>query len=332
MRTRAIAADQRILVISDLHLGDGNATESFARQDARLLAFLRHEAPRADSLVIAGDGFDLAQAFSIARIRRAHRAVFDALARLSRRMPVYYLQGNHDGAAGDLAPALDLRFAEALQIGDGIRIEHGHRLDPRNQPGDRHAFRGARVHACLERVIRSPVRIPMRKHYYWSTRLGHWLFYRYGQYRAARARVHRALGQDAEAARCLAFLDYWGQGEWGDNHALLAAVPAELAAAPYHTLVCGHSHEAGRIRFPEGTYVNTGSWTYGDATYAVCDHGEVRARRWPEGSDITDEEYRGVLGPHRESSFFDWWAAHYRGWLRYDVEAMHCAARGTRSQ
>ncbi len=323
-----LPADQRIVIISDLHLGNGDPIESFSRQDERLCRFLKEDAAAADTLVIAGDGFDLAQAFKMERILRAHPEVFVTLRDLAQRMPVYYLQGNHDGTAADLAPALPLRYADALEVGDGIRIEHGHRLDPRNQPGDHHAFVGARIHACLERVIRSPVRIPMRRHYYWSTRLGHWLFYRYGQYRAAKARVHRALGQEAQAARCLSFLNYWGQGEWGDNHALLAAVPAELAAAPYHTLVCGHSHEAALIRFREGTYVNTGSWTYGDATYAVCDHGTLEVRRYPNGERITDEEVRGVLGPHRDSTFFDWWAAYYRGWFRYDVDAMHRAARG----
>ena len=49
-------------------------------------------------------------------------------------------------------------------------------------------------------------------------------------------------------------------------------------------------------------------------------------RRWPGGEEIRDEEYRGILGPDRDKSFFDWWQAHYRGWFRYDVQAMERAA------
>jgi UDP-2,3-diacylglucosamine pyrophosphatase LpxH len=320
-----------VVIVSDLHLGDGTVTEPFGRQDARFRAFVEQQAASADVLVIAGDGFDVAQAGSLKRIHRAHPGVVDDLAALARQMPVYYLPGNHDGDPAGLAawlPLRHVRHAGALWVGDGIRVEHGHRLDPRNQPGDLRAFQGAQVHARLERLIRSPVRIPMRKHYYWSTRLGHWLFYRYGQYRRLKAGLHRALGQTAEAQRCLSFLDYWGQGEWGDNHALLAAARQELVGAPYQTLICGHAHEPCRIRLPGGTYVNAGSWTYGEASYVVCHQGQARVYRWPDGVEIRDREYRGVLGPHRDKSFFDWWAAYYQGWLRYDVEAMHRAARG----
>jgi len=321
-----------VVVVSDLHLGDGAASDPFGGKDALFLEFLDHVRDEADALVIAGDGFDLAQAWTLARIRAAHGGVLEGLARLAHHLPVFYLQGNHDGAATDLAPHLPFRFGRSLAIGERVLVEHGNAFDARNLPGDRKAFWGARAHATIERVIRSPVRIPMRKHYRWSTRLGHWVFYRYGAYRRAKAIVLRRLGRDEAALRCLEFLDYWGGGEWGDIHALLEPAAGVLAGSGCGVLVWGHAHQAGRVVMPGGVYANTGSWTYADSTYAVIRDGDVTVREWPSQREIGDEEYRGALDRGDDRSFFDWWARFYRGWFRYDVDAMHRAARGDRER
>jgi UDP-2,3-diacylglucosamine pyrophosphatase LpxH len=323
-----LAPDQTIYLISDLHLGDGTPGDAFGSKDEPLRRLLEQAGREADALVIVGDGFDLAEAWSLARIEAAHREVIADLCGLARSMPVYYTQGNHDGTAAGLAGLLPFRFSDRLFIGPRIRVEHGNAFDPRNQPGDRLAFWGSRAHAALERVIRSPVRIPMRKHYCWSTRLGHWIFFRYGLYRTGKAGLLRRLGRDTETRRCREFLDYWGQGEWGDIHALLRPAAALLAEGDLDALVCGHSHQAGQLALGGATYVNTGSWTYGDASYCVYRGGGFEVRDWLGGRRIADEEYRGILGAQSDRSFFDWWGEFYRGWLRYDVPAMDRAARG----
>jgi UDP-2,3-diacylglucosamine pyrophosphatase LpxH len=317
-KTVRLPAETRVCLISDLHLGDGGAADAFGDKDDRLRDFLDRVAARAQALVINGDGFDVAQAWSMERIVDAHPRVIDDLVALSRVIDVYYLRGNHEGSAAALH-ALPFRYAHQLMIGDEIRVEHGNAYDPHNLPGDRGAFLAARAHAVIEAVIRAPIRIPMRKHYLWSTRLGHWVFYRYGQMQAALGRLDRAFGRHERAARRLEFLDYWGRGEWGDPHGLLRAAPEALAAAGVRTLVCGHSHQPGVVALPGGTYVNTGSWTFDDSTYALVEHGRIAVRRWPDRSLVGDEEYRGILGADANKSFFDWWAAHYRGYLRYDV-------------
>ena len=316
--TVQLPADRRVCLISDLHFGDGGASDAFGRKDDHFRRFLDRVASRADTLVIAGDGFDLAQAWSMERIVDAHRAVIDDLIALSRTIDVYYLRGNHEGSAAALR-SVPFQYATTLMIGDRIRVEHGNAYDPHNLPGAPNAFFAARVHAIIEAVIRAPIRIPMRKHYRWSTRLGHWVFYRYGQWQAMLGRVDRALGREARARERLAFLDYWGRGEWGDPHGLFGAAPAAIAAAAVDVLVCGHSHQPGVVAVPGGTYVNTGSWAFEDSTYAIYEEGQIGVRRWPEQAAIYDEEYRGILGPDAGKSFFDWWDAHYRGFLRYDV-------------
>ncbi len=326
--TPAIAADRRIYVISDLHLGDGWVTEPFMRKDVTLRRFLEQVAREADTLIIAGDGFDLAQAWTLDRIYRHHRALLDDLIALSRTLDVHYLQGNHDGSPEELARLLPFRYSPALTIGDRVRVEHGNRFDAKNQSGDRRSFWGARIHAHVEKAIRAPVRIPMRKHYRWSTRLGHWLFYRYGLLRRAQADLWRTLGRHDRARRCTDFLSYWGRGEWGDNHAMLLGVEAFLELSDIEVLVCGHSHQPGVVELPGGTYVNTGSWCYREATYARWDGERFLVRDLLRDREIGDEEYRGILGPHRDKAFFEWWSAFYRGRLRYDVEAMERAAEG----
>lgn len=320
--TARIDAGARVRVVSDLHLGDGGASDAFGQKDDRLRRFFDDTAVHADVLVIAGDGFDVAQAWSMARICDAHRSVVDDLKALARTIDVYYLRGNHEGSGRELARHLPLRYANELYVGDRVRVEHGNALDPYNLPGDSSAFWGARVHAILEGIIRSPVRIPMRKHHCWSTRLGHWLFFKYGTLQKRLASVDEAAGRTERARRRLAFLDYWGRGEWGDVHGLVGAAEPILEAGGIDVLVCGHSHQPGKVALGRGTYVNSGSWTFGESTYVACEEGSLEVRRWPDGSVIGDEEYRGFVGPHRDKSFFDWWSAYYRGSFRYDVEAM----------
>jgi len=327
-KTAEIAPDQRVAMISDMHVGDGGASEPFRRQDDVLRAFFEHVARDYDALVIAGDGFDLAQAWSMRRIYERHRPLLDDLRDLSRELPVYYLRGNHDESASQLAEVLPLRYSENLRIGERILVEHGNVFDPKNQPGDRAAFWASRTHAMIEKALRSPVRIPMRKHYCWSTRLGHWVFFRYGMLQKLMSRLYGALGLEERARECLAFLDYWGRGEWGNLNGVLDAGEALLRGSAYDVLVCGHTHQPGQVRLSSGTYVNTGSWTFGETTYVDYAGGEFNVRRWPEAGALADEEYRGVLGPHSDKSFFEWWEAFYLGWLRYDVEAMDRAALG----
>lgn len=321
-KTARLDANARVCLVSDLHLGDGGATDPFRAKDALFRRFLDEEASGADALVIAGDAFDLAQAWSMERIESAHRALLDDLRALAKTKPVYYLAGNHEGSLAAIEHALPAHFCHDLRIGDDVLVEHGHVHDPYNQPGDRAAFLASRVHALIERVIRSPVRIPMRKHYCWSTRLGHWLFYRYGLLQRWLAERASARGEHDDAQRRFAFLDYWGRGEWGDSHGLLGAAQSVLESRGARVLVCGHSHQAGQVELAGGTYVNTGHWTFDEATWASYRDGEFTVRRWPDRAVVRDEEYRGVLGPHRGKSFFDWWAAYYRGWFRYDVDAM----------
>ncbi|MFC1706027.1 hypothetical protein ACFL59_04285 [Planctomycetota bacterium] len=79
-----IDPNQRVVLISDMHMGDGDPTEPFTRKDGAFRRFLAHVHSCADALVIAGDGFDVAQACSLRRIRSNHRRLVDDLIALAR--------------------------------------------------------------------------------------------------------------------------------------------------------------------------------------------------------------------------------------------------------
>ena len=123
------AEEDRLFVISDLHLGNPSST---AR--TRLVEFLDYARITGTSVCINGDGFEMLQT-SFSRLASDAVPVLNALRRLIREgNRVYYLVGNHDISLEhfledwlftQIAPFLNLRSGDAR-----IRIEHGHLYDP----------------------------------------------------------------------------------------------------------------------------------------------------------------------------------------------------------
>ena len=93
------------------------------------------------------------------------------------------------------------------------------------------------------------------------------------------------------------------------------------------TLVCEHWHQPGQVEVDGGTYVNTGSWTFEEATYTWYEDGRFTVRHWPDRREILDHEYRAFLAD-RDRTFFDWWDAFYLGRFRYDIAAMQEVVAG----
>ncbi len=123
------AEEDRLFVISDLHLGNPSST---AR--TRLVEFLDYARITGTSVCINGDGFEMLQT-SFSRLASDAVPVLNALRRLMREgNRVYYLVGNHDISLEhfledwlftQIAPFLNLRSGDSR-----IRIEHGHLYDP----------------------------------------------------------------------------------------------------------------------------------------------------------------------------------------------------------
>jgi UDP-2,3-diacylglucosamine hydrolase len=86
----------RVYFVSDIHLGDGSHADIFLNKDEHFLAFLDEVEREAAALVIVGDALDFEQAWYLSRILRAHNDVLSRLTKLTDRMRVVYVYGNHD--------------------------------------------------------------------------------------------------------------------------------------------------------------------------------------------------------------------------------------------
>jgi UDP-2,3-diacylglucosamine pyrophosphatase LpxH len=178
----------RAIVISDLHLGDGNVLEDFNRDVdfVRLLEEVIPQRTEPTTLIINGDFIDFPQVLpehaqhglgdrigvtecqshaKLERVLRTHRDVFDAMQRYLRRGQILLLPGNHDVDLHWLAVQRSLRDAlgadaPAYQFIDrgvieerGVYIEHGNQYtyDNRFERWDRPIFDNAPGGPRLER-------------------------------------------------------------------------------------------------------------------------------------------------------------------------------------
>lgn len=122
------AAEERLVVVSDLHLGSpaSKAEQSFG-------AFLDEVAASGRALCINGDGFDLLQS-TPARLAVSGFPMLQRLHSLAAGgLRIYYVLGNHDLALEHVLFDLPFVVSPFLNLMSGdrrIRIEHGHLHDP----------------------------------------------------------------------------------------------------------------------------------------------------------------------------------------------------------
>jgi UDP-2,3-diacylglucosamine pyrophosphatase LpxH len=127
-----MADDRPIFVISDLHMGDGGARDSFAigSRENQLNLFLDHVARQQGELVVLGDLFEFWQT-SVSKAITRHESLLDRLASLGAT----YVLGNHDA---DLAAFIGTRvlahpFFQSMTLpiervigGKRFKFMHGH--------------------------------------------------------------------------------------------------------------------------------------------------------------------------------------------------------------
>jgi len=107
-----------LLILSDLHLGDGSPADDF-NADTELVELLRNY--RDETIVLAGDVFELWQC-SPAQIMRAHPQVCQAI----EDYVDFIVAGNHDAY---LSHICGKELLPQIIIKDTI-ILHGHCFDP----------------------------------------------------------------------------------------------------------------------------------------------------------------------------------------------------------
>ncbi len=242
-------AEDRLLVVSDIHLGN-----SFFRADRQLRRFFDYVADEGFHLCINGDGVDLLQT-SLLRMTRQLSRTLEPLERIVRRgCRIYYTIGNHDIVLEHFIDDFSiLQVAPFLNLTSGdkrIRIEHGHLYDP---------------------VFSKNPQL-----YFWITRVGGmFLNIHPGLYHfhTGWKRMAKLWRKSSEAPSEDAI------GIKGESPYFLQAVQ-ELWERGFDTVVFGHTHLQGQVSNENNkTYYNTGSW-FRRPHYLKIEHGNIELLEW----------------------------------------------------
>jgi UDP-2,3-diacylglucosamine pyrophosphatase LpxH len=140
------------IIISDIHLGSANC------QARNLCHFLERigtdELPPA-RLILNGDVFD---SIDFRRLKKTHWKVLSLLRKLSDRIDIIWLCGNHDGSAEIVSHLLGVQVADEFILESGsekILILHGHVFD---EFLDAHPFLtwlGDSIYLLLQKIDRT---------------------------------------------------------------------------------------------------------------------------------------------------------------------------------
>jgi UDP-2,3-diacylglucosamine pyrophosphatase LpxH len=234
--------EERLLIVSDLHLGSPASTA-----ERRLVGFLDHAVDVGASVCINGDGFDLLQS-SFSRLARSSLPVLSKLRNVQAAGGnVYYVVGNHDIVLEHfLHNVLVLQMAPFLNVRSGgrrIRIEHGHVYDP-------FYSRFPRLYGAAGRTLGLVMFLHQDLYRLWS-----WPAMLVDRWRRSRA------GGVAV--------------ELSPHH----AAAEMLLQRGFDAVVFGHTHHAEDVELPSGRYLNTGTWMKG-GQYVDIDGGDVRLLSW----------------------------------------------------
>lgn len=127
-----LGAEDKLVVFSDLHLGDGGKDDDFAKNARLYLEALKaFYAPQEYILALNGDIEELAR-FSLASIATRWLEVYRAWAGFAERQALFKLAGNHDLALLHRRPGgLPFPVGESLRVEIGEKrlwLFHGHQV------------------------------------------------------------------------------------------------------------------------------------------------------------------------------------------------------------
>lgn len=222
----------RLAVISDLHLGPGDASDSFGHNDDAFVSFLRRLEDDFEHIVLLGDiwetlttPFPNDQREGLRRAREAHPQIAQRLSR-----PRYtYVHGNHDLIAADV----DRAPSEWMLEADGLRLLFTH--------GHHHDWLIRRARWLSEWCVWLGA---------WSRRIGLSLLYRAGYWLDAK-------------------LSGTNNRPLHDSFQSWAMSLAQQRSADI--VVTGHTHIASSLERQGRLYMNSGSCAEGRVTYLALD-------------------------------------------------------------
>jgi UDP-2,3-diacylglucosamine pyrophosphatase LpxH len=233
---------ERLLVISDLHVGNPYSTATRS-----LGEFFEFAEGGRYNVCINGDGFEILQA-RFASLATESAGVLRGIRRLiDSGLTVLYVVGNHDIALENFLTAWSgINITPFLNVTSGaarIRIEHGHLYDPS--------------------FVQNP-------------RLYEWLTRAAGPFLHFYPDVYRLWTNYENARQQARRLLHWGKGERSVYH----EAAEMLARRGFDAVVFGHTHQSEDIPLASGgRYLNCGTWVRG-GSFVEIDHGQVALRRW----------------------------------------------------
>ncbi len=271
--------DRDILVISDLHIGDGGPRDNFGYKGSdrpkQLTAFLRYVEKEGAELIIAGDLLEFWQS-SFSKVIVSNQAMLDRLARLNAT----YILGNHDSDLSNfigtdwLTHPLFKNMSGPMtrEIGSRtFKFMHGHEIDPFNA-GSTPSW--GRMMAIFAGICEDKVGSPMLGYAPLEsllTRCGEWILKMAANtYAGAKQAVTKSAKKELTPA----------QNPDRAPH-MLTLYAADRKAKGYEILIVGHTHQPGRM---DGWYFNTGSWATTDNNFVrISPAGDVQVFDWNDG-------------------------------------------------
>jgi UDP-2,3-diacylglucosamine pyrophosphatase LpxH len=126
----ALSRKDHVVILSDLHMGDGGRQDDFGRNAALTQAVLReHYLTAGYTLVLNGDVEEL-QRFNLPDIRARWADVFSLFHEFQRRTALYKIVGNHDEALWSLPRGASgfplLHAVRLIHKADTLFLFHGH--------------------------------------------------------------------------------------------------------------------------------------------------------------------------------------------------------------
>jgi UDP-2,3-diacylglucosamine pyrophosphatase LpxH len=246
--------DQKLAVISDLHLGN-----PFSKAKNPTIEFFSWAARNHYDVVINGDGFEIAQV-SFAKIARDVPEVFHALKSFTAKgRSVYYVIGNHDivleNFLNDWGGFKMAPFLNVWSNDKRIRIEHGHLYDP-------FFVRHPELYEFLTWFAGFALKLHPSLYKGWIA------------WEKFKSKLKRKKSSE---------------GIVGEDESFREAA-IELSARGFDVVVFGHTHHAGQTDLPTGgRYFNTGSWLMG-TPFLEIHNGNVCLRRWTrDAADAASE-------------------------------------------
>jgi predicted phosphodiesterase len=129
-----ISGRDRLVVFSDLHMGDGRFGDDFRRTAAQFSSVLEnYYLERGFKLILNGDVEDLFK-YTMNKILESWRRIYELLKRFLTGSSMYKLTGNHDWNISEYADYyldLDHLYTLKMKLGDAtLFFLHGHQASP----------------------------------------------------------------------------------------------------------------------------------------------------------------------------------------------------------